>query len=139
MSAIALLLSFGSAPSPGLDTINVSYPSPAPFYIPVAVALHQGFFRKQNLQVKLLVTRDEVDPAALVGGDIDFTLRMGSTILSAVRGLPVRTIFWGALKLFWALIVRPDISSVGELNAKELSLPQLFDFGLLQQVLKEGR
>ena len=80
----------GSSPSLARDTINVSYPGPAPFYIPVAVAIHQGFFREQNLDVKLIVTRAEVDRAALISGDIDFTLRIGSTILSAARGLPVR-------------------------------------------------
>ena len=70
---IALLLGAGSYRSLALDTINVSYPSPAPFYIPVAVAIHQGFFRDQNLDVKLIVTRAEVDRAALISGDIAFT------------------------------------------------------------------
>jgi NitT/TauT family transport system substrate-binding protein len=101
-----------------LDTLHVSYPSPAPFYIPVAVALQQGFFRDQNLDVKLIVTRAEVDRAALVSGDIDFTLRIGSTILSAARGLPVRTVFLSTLKPFWAFVVRPDINAVGDLKGK---------------------
>lgn len=116
--ATAILLGATSAPSPALDTINVSYPSPAPFYIPVAVALHQGFFREQNLDVKLIVTRAEVDRAALVSGDIDFTLRIGSTILSSARGLPVRTIFLTTLKPFWSLVVRPEIGSVADLKGK---------------------
>lgn len=115
---IAMLLGAGSSTSLALDTINVSYPSPAPFYIPVAVAIHQGFFREQNLDVKLIVTRAEVDRAALISGDIDFTLRIGSTILSAARGLQVRTIFLTTLKPFWSLVVRPEINSVAELKGK---------------------
>jgi ABC-type nitrate/sulfonate/bicarbonate transport system substrate-binding protein len=87
---IVIWLWAGGSSSLALDTINVSYPGPAPFYIPVAVAIHPGFFRQQNLDVKLIVTRAEVDRAALISGDIDFTLRIGSTILSAARGLPVR-------------------------------------------------
>jgi NitT/TauT family transport system substrate-binding protein len=115
---IAILLGGGSTHVAALDTIHVSYPSPAPFYIPVAIALHQGFFREHNLDVKLIVTRAEVDRAALISGDIDFTLRIGSTILSAARGLPVRTIFLTTLKPFWSLVVRPEINSVAELKGK---------------------
>ena len=116
---IAMLLGAGSSSNlAALDTINVSYPSPAPFYIPVAVAIHQGFFRDQNLDVKLIVTRAEVDRAALISGDIDFTLRIGSTILSAARGLPVRTVFLTTLKPFWSLVVRPEVNSVAELKGK---------------------
>jgi len=114
---IVILLGAGSTHA-ALDTIHVSYPSPAPFYIPVAIALHQGFFREHNLDVKLIVTRAEVDRAALISGDIDFTLRIGSTILSAARGLPVRTIFLTTLKPFWSLVVRPEINSIAELKGK---------------------
>ena len=116
--ALALSIGFGGVSSYALDTINVSYPGPAPFYIPVAVARQQGFFREQNLDVKLIVTRAEVDRAALISGDIDFTLRIGSTILSAARGLPVRTVFLSTLKPFWALVVRPEINSASELKGK---------------------
>ncbi|MGH7873480.1 MAG: ABC transporter substrate-binding protein [Candidatus Binatia bacterium] len=177
-----------------LDVVHVSYSSSPPFYIPVAVALQQGFFRDQNLDVKLIATRAEVDRAALVSGDIDFTLRIGSTILSAARTLPVRTVFLSTVMPFWALVARPDVQSVADLrgkiigsggvagshygttkvilrrhgldpdkevtlkfigpgeriaavmsksidavNLKDVSLQQLFDFSLLQQVLKETR
>jgi len=87
---IVIWLWAGGSSSLALDTINVFYPGPAPFYIPVAVAIHQGFFSEQNLAVKLIVTRAEVDRAALSSGDIALTLRIGSTILSAARGLPIR-------------------------------------------------
>jgi hypothetical protein len=54
---IAILLGSGSTSNlAALETIMVSYPSPAPFYLPVAVAIHQGFFREQNLDVKLITT-----------------------------------------------------------------------------------
>ena len=85
----------GSSPSLALDTINVSYPST------VVVAIRQGFFREQTLDVKWIVTRADVHRAALISGDIDVTLRFGSTILSAARGLPVRTVFLTTMKPIW--------------------------------------
>jgi hypothetical protein len=107
---IASLPGAGSATNlAAVDTIHVSYPSPARFYMPVNVALRQGFFRERNLQVKSIVTRAEVDHAALISGDIDFTFPIGSTILSSARGLLVRTIFLTTLSPFWSLVVRPVI------------------------------
>ncbi len=49
LMTIAILLGAGgSTHLAALDTIHVSYPSPAPFYIPVTIALHHGFFREQH-------------------------------------------------------------------------------------------
>ncbi len=97
---VLLGIGFSRQRAAAMNSVAVSYPGPAPFYIPVAVALQQGFFRDQNLDTKLIVTRSEVDRAALISGDIDFTLRISSTILSAARGLPVRTVFISTLKPF---------------------------------------
>lgn len=77
---IVILLGAGSSSTlAALDTMNVSYPSPAPFYVPVAIAFHHGFFREQHLD------------------------------------------------------------QLAGINRKDTPLSQMFDFSLLQQILKEGR
>jgi hypothetical protein len=54
--ALRLLMTIAILPGAGgsthlaaLVTIYVAYPSLAPCYIPVAIALHHGFFREQHL------------------------------------------------------------------------------------------
>ena len=150
---IAMLLGAGSSANlAALDTINVSYPSPAPFYIPVAVALHQGFFREQNLAVKLIVTRAEVDRAALSGGDIDVTSRIGSTILSAAIASFLKSdkeIADGVYQLSVGNFTKDEMlddaalkplvdDQLAGINPKEAAFSQMFDFSLLQQILNEG-
>ena len=105
-----------------LEPIAVSFQGPGILNVPVAIAMQRGFFQEQNLDVKLILTRSDVDRAALITGDIDFTLRGSSTVLSAARGLPVRMIFVGTLKPFWALVVRPEVNSVKELKGKVMSM-----------------
>jgi NitT/TauT family transport system substrate-binding protein len=94
-------------------------------FLPAEVARQRGFLREQNLDMKLLLTRSEVDRAALVSGGIDYTLRAGSSFVSAARGLPVRIVFLGTLKPFWGLVVRPEIKSVTELKGKSVGVPGL--------------
>jgi len=112
-------------PALALEEILISYAGPSITFLPAEVARHRGFFREQNLDVKLLLTRTEVDRAALASGNLHYTLRAGSTFVSAARGLPVRIVFLGTPKPFWGLVVRPEIQAVSELKGKSMGVPGL--------------
>jgi len=112
-------------PALSLEEIIVSYAGPTVTFLPAEVARQRGFLREQNLDMKLLLTRSEVDRAALVSGGVDYTLRAGSTFVSAARGLPVRIVFLGTMRPFWGLVVRPEIKSVSELKGKSVGVPGL--------------
>ncbi len=105
-----------------LEDVTVSFQGPGILNVPVAIALQRGFFKEQNLDVKLILTRSDVDRAALATGNIDFTLRGASTVLSAAKGLPVRMLFVTTVKPFWAFVVRPEVNSVKELKNKVISM-----------------
>ena len=107
------------------EEVTASYAGPTITFLPAEVARQRGFFREQNLDIKYLLTRTEADRAALASGDLDYTLRAGSTFLSAARGLPVRVIFLGTTKPFWGLVVRPEVKSVKELKGKSVGIPGL--------------
>ena len=128
LPTLLLLASFLLVPSPrtlALEEIIASYAGPTVTFLPAEVARQRGFLREQNLDVKFLMTRSEVDRAALVSGSVDYTLRAGSTFVSAARGLPVRIVFLGTMKPFWGLVVRPEVKSVSELKGKSLGVPGL--------------
>jgi ABC-type nitrate/sulfonate/bicarbonate transport system substrate-binding protein len=123
---LATLLGFLSTTgASALEETLISYAGPSITFLPAEVARQRGFFREQNLDVKLLLTRTEVDRAALASGSIFYTLRAGSTFVSAARGLPVRIVLLGTTKPFWALVVRPEIKSIGELKGKSMAVPGL--------------
>jgi NitT/TauT family transport system substrate-binding protein len=106
-----------------LEEVLVSYAGPSVTFLPAEVARQRGFFREQNLDVKLLLTRSEVDRAALVSGGVDYTLRAGSSFVSAARGLPVRVVLLGTMRPFWGLVVKPEVKSVTELKGKSMGVP----------------
>jgi NitT/TauT family transport system substrate-binding protein len=106
-----------------LEDVMVSYAGPTVTFLPAEVARQRGFMREQNLDMKLLLTRSEVDRAALVSGGVDYTLRAGSSFLSAARGLPVRIVLVGTMRPFWGLVTRPEVKSVAELKGKSMGVP----------------
>jgi ABC-type nitrate/sulfonate/bicarbonate transport system substrate-binding protein len=127
--ALFFLIGFLSLACPlsalALEEVIVSYAGPTVTFLPAEVARQRGFLREQNLDMKLLLTRSEVDRAALVSGSVDYTLRAGSSFVSASRGLPVRVVFLGTMKPFWGLVVPPRTKSVGELKGKSVGVPGL--------------
>jgi ABC-type nitrate/sulfonate/bicarbonate transport system substrate-binding protein len=108
-----------------LEQITVSYQGPGILTLPFAVALRQGFFQEQNLDVKLVLTKSDVDHIALATGNTDFTQRGTGTIRGAVKGLPIRMLFVGTMKPFWALVVRQEVNSVKELKGKVMGVSGL--------------
>ena len=122
---VVISLAANARPAAALEDVIVSYAGPTVTFLPAEVARRRGFFREQNLDAKLLLTRSEVDRAALVSGSVDYTLRAGSSFVSAARGLPVRIVLLATIKPFWGLVVRPQIKSVAELKGKSLGVPGL--------------
>src|SRR6184192_3126633 len=112
-------------PAWALEEIIASYAGPTVTFLPAEVARQRGFMREQNLDIKFLLTRSEVDRAALASGNVDYTLRAGSSFVSAARGLPVKIVFLGTMRPFWGLVVRPETKSVSELKGKSLGVPGL--------------
>lgn len=110
-------------PAAAVEELLISYAGPTVTFLPAEVGRQRGFFREQNLDIKLLLTRSEVDRAALISGGVDYTLRAGSSFVSAARGLPVRIVFLGTMRPFWGLVVRPEVSSVRELRGKSMGVP----------------
>ena len=139
-SLLAMCLLAAAQPAWALEEILISYAGPSITFLPAEVARQRGFFREQNLDVKLLLTRTEVDRAALASGNLHYTLRAGSTFVSAARGLPVRIVFLGTTKPFWGLVVRPEIKSVSDLKGKSMGVPGLLGSQQISAkfILKQG-
>jgi len=108
----------GSSPSLALETINVSIPSSTPLHKPPAMTIQQGFCRAQNLDVKFIVTRADFDRVTPIREVIHFTK---DGMLDDAELKP---------------LVDDQLAGV---NPKDPPLSQLFDFSLLQQLVKEGR
>lgn len=119
----ALILLWRTAAPAAMEDLLVSYAGPTVTFLPAEIARQRGFMREQNLDIKLLLTRSEVDRAALVSGGVDYTLRAGSSFVSAARGLPVRIVLLGTMRPFWGLVVRPEVKSVAELKGKSVGVP----------------
>jgi ABC-type nitrate/sulfonate/bicarbonate transport system substrate-binding protein len=93
-------------------------------YLPAYIAEEKGFFRKRELDTRLVTFSRSNDINALVSGDIQFDLTAPDKIIhSALGGFPVKMVMGTARGLNLALVVQPSIHSAGEMRGKSVRLP----------------
>lgn len=120
-----LLMALAQGVGAAADKVKISYPGPGMFFLNTRLAQQRGFFKEEGLEATLVITKSEIDRTALLSGDMDYTLRIGSPILMAMRGMPVRGIFFSTSRPFWAMVGRPGDKSVKDLKGRVLSVSGL--------------
>ena len=81
-------------PVMALEEVIVSYAGPTVTFLPAEVARQRGFMREQNLDLKLLLTRSEVDRAALVSGSVDYRSEPGRRLFPRPGACPCGSSCW---------------------------------------------
>jgi ABC-type nitrate/sulfonate/bicarbonate transport system substrate-binding protein len=86
------------------------------------VAQLKRFWRKEGLDVEVILIRGAVEMQALLGGSVDYTSASGSTIAAAVRGLPSKLVFISSKTLGGTV--------------KEVPPSQVFNFSFAQKAAR---
>ncbi len=84
----------GAAAAQELKKIKVAIPVPAIVFYPVFAAQEQGFFKKEGLDVEIIVTNgDGPDVDALIAGSVQFTVSTPNRLfMAAEQGKPLLAI-----------------------------------------------
>ena len=92
-------------------------------YLPAYIAEEKGFFRRRELDTKIVTFSRSNDINALVSGDIQFDLTAPDKVIhSSLGGYPVKMVMGTARGLNLALVVHPSIRSAAELRGKSVAI-----------------
>ncbi|MET0502815.1 MAG: ABC transporter substrate-binding protein [Candidatus Binatia bacterium] len=127
-----LLLSYGVALSAHADDrVRITYASRSIASITAFIATDKGFFKEENLEAQLILTRGTTAIAAAVAGDVEAIHIMGTAIRGIIQGLPLKVLAVNQkLPLFW-LVTRPELKTFNDLRGKTMAVTT---FGGSQQV-----
>ena len=110
------------AAQPALEEVIIGYPSRSLTELPTHVALKQGFFRQEGLDVKLVQARSNILAAALASGSMAY-LTSVTTVLGAIMGgMPAKVIAGVTKNNPDFLMVRPEIRSFADLKGKKVAV-----------------
>src|SRR4051812_10249753 len=92
----------------------------------VSAGLHRrgkGFFKKRELDTRMVTFSRSNDINALVSGDIQFDLTAPDKVIhSALGGFPVKMVMGTARGLNLALVVHPSIRSAADMRGKSVAI-----------------
>src|SRR5579862_8860627 len=113
--------SAAASASGGNTQVTISIPAIDLSQFHVQVPDDQGFFKKHNLDVKLLKVSPPTAIAALQSGEVQFTTVTGSATRAAIQGLPVRVAAYTQIVSF-SYVARSGINSLADLKGKKLGV-----------------
>jgi NitT/TauT family transport system substrate-binding protein len=126
LSMIPLCLLMFASSGRGAQQINVAAPAKGLAELPVIVAMRNGYFRTEGLEIQKIQIQPDVAVRALVTGQVDFSLGWETSLRAAMSGTPVKIIAVLASKPLHVLIARPEIRVGKDLKGKALGVDTLF-------------
>src|SRR5688572_2734442 len=121
LTAMVLGLSFFSIAA-AMEQVNVATPSYGLVELPIVVAMRNGYFRSERLEIQKIQVEPEVAVKALLAGEVSFNLAWEASVRAAISGLPVKVIAALVLRPLHVLLSRPEIRSGKELRVKTLAI-----------------
>jgi NitT/TauT family transport system substrate-binding protein len=114
---------FAGAVSAQTRTIVVGEGVRGAMYLPAYIGEEKGFFKKRELDTRMVTFSRSNDINALVSGDIQFDLTAPDKVVhSALGGFPVKMVMGTARGLNLALVVHPSIRSAADMRGKSVAI-----------------
>src|SRR4030095_14606780 len=99
-----------------VEAVRGGIPGKLVDFAPFFVGIKSGIYRSEGLEPQFIVMRSGIIIPALLSGELDYTTIYGSTIRSAVSGLPLKIIATLITKQSFFLYAHPDIKRVQDLQ-----------------------
>lgn len=120
---VILLLSLALLIKPAnAEEISLSYTASTLTFLAGRVAVDQGFFRQEGLEVKFVQMRTAALIPALTNAHVDYTMSFLPPIDSALKGLPVQMAGVFVDRSLHYLVTRSTIKSPAELRGKTFAI-----------------
>ena len=119
LAALFMTLFIGQASA---EKIRTAIPQANLNYLSIYVAEARGLFRDEGLENETVVISGPLATAALLSGDVDFSGGGGSGMRAALKGAPIKGIFFQTEKVTFYLIADPSIKTAADLKGKKVAV-----------------
>ena len=100
----------------------IATPSQGLVELPVIVAMRNGYFRTEGLEVQKIQIQPEIAVKALLAGEVDYVSAWGASVQAAMTGAPIRVVAAMVSNPLHVLISRPEIRFGRDLKGKTLGV-----------------
>ncbi len=127
-----------SVPAAELERVKIGRPSLSMNFMQPLIAHKVGIDRQEGLWVDVIQMQTPVAIAALIAGDVDYTLAFESSVNAVLKGAHLVGIEIYQVKLPQVLVARPEIKTFADLKGKSAAVPDMSSSGLngFRQILR---
>jgi ABC-type nitrate/sulfonate/bicarbonate transport system substrate-binding protein len=104
----------------GRAKIRIAIPAPSLSFLPIQVAMRQGFYAQRGMDVEMIQMAAGLAVPALLSGSVDYTTILSGPATASARGAPLKAFLFTSVKLQHFLISRPEIVKVEDLAGKKI-------------------
>jgi ABC-type nitrate/sulfonate/bicarbonate transport system substrate-binding protein len=121
-----------------LDRVKIGRPSLSMNFMQPLLARKAGIDRQEGIWGDVIQMQTPVAIAALIAGDVDYTLAFESSVNAVLKGAPIIGIEIYQIRLPQVIVARPEIRSFADLKGKNAAVPDLSSSGLngFRQILR---
>jgi len=121
----SLLVCFFFPSGLSAEVVRFAIPSRSVSVMPIVIALKEGFYRDEGMEVEIIHMNSQIAVTATVAGSVEFSSTPGPAVNAAVRGVDLKVIFVVGQKPLHDLITSPGVRSFGELKGKILGVTSM--------------
>ena len=122
LRTIPLCLLMIASLSAAAQQVNVATPGHGLIELAVVVAMRNGYFRSEGLEIQKIRVAPDVGVRALIAGEIDISLGWEASVRAAISGVPIKLVAVTATRPLHFLISRPEVRSGKDLRGKTLGV-----------------
>lgn len=107
------------------EVIHVGISTPGLYEIPVEIAQRKGFYRDEGLEVRKVVIRTNLQAAALIAGELDYSTVSGLIGRASIQGMPVKGVMGWFDRPLHLLVARPGFKKITDFKGKRLGVSSI--------------
>ncbi len=101
------------------EVVHIGISTPGLYEIPTEIAQRKGFYKEEGLDVRKVVIRTNLQVAALMAGELDYSTVSGNIARASIQGLPVKGVMGWFDRPLHILIARPGFKRLTDFKGRK--------------------
>lgn len=107
------------------EVVHIGISTPGLYELPTEIAQRKGFYREENLDARKVVIRTNLQVAALLAGELDYSTVSGLIARASIQNLPVKGVMGWFDRPLHILIAKPNFKRLTDFKGKKIGVSGL--------------
>ena len=122
---VIFVLALAAPAASRAEVVYIGISTPGLYELPTEIAQRKGFYRDEGLEVRKVVVRTNLQAAALIAGELDYSTVSGNIARASIQGLPVKGVMGWFDRPLHILIAKPGFKRLTDFKGKKIGVSSI--------------